>query len=223
MNDWTVLHGAAEWWLRELPEASVDAVVTDPPYGIGFMGKGWDSPAGLGDMPMRRNRATNTVNTGVSRQGGRQRSTEDFAKRQARDARSYVVIEAIEEREQAVLHERYLAATKADRARADALAAAQRGDLGGVQVALARLERHAHTAGAREQAAGQCSRKLAAALDPGEHRFDQALADAIEAVTVAHEAARIAALPRQAEIERALAALRPTPAAPDQHEPADRS
>jgi hypothetical protein len=28
--------------MRSLPAASVDAVVTDPPYGIGFMGKGWD-------------------------------------------------------------------------------------------------------------------------------------------------------------------------------------
>jgi DNA modification methylase len=29
--------------LRELPDASVDAVVTDPPYGLGFMGKAWDA------------------------------------------------------------------------------------------------------------------------------------------------------------------------------------
>ena len=28
--------------LRELPDASVDAIVTDPPAGIGFMGKEWD-------------------------------------------------------------------------------------------------------------------------------------------------------------------------------------
>jgi site-specific DNA-methyltransferase (adenine-specific) len=28
--------------LRSLPEASVDAVVTDPPYGLSFMGKRWD-------------------------------------------------------------------------------------------------------------------------------------------------------------------------------------
>lgn len=27
---------------RSLPDGSVDAVVTDPPYGIGFMGKDWD-------------------------------------------------------------------------------------------------------------------------------------------------------------------------------------
>lgn len=28
--------------MRGMPEASVDAVVTDPPYGLEFMGKGWD-------------------------------------------------------------------------------------------------------------------------------------------------------------------------------------
>ena len=29
--------------LKELPDSSVDAIVTDPPYELGFMGKGWDS------------------------------------------------------------------------------------------------------------------------------------------------------------------------------------
>jgi site-specific DNA-methyltransferase (adenine-specific) len=28
--------------MAQMPEASVDAIVTDPPYGIGFMGKEWD-------------------------------------------------------------------------------------------------------------------------------------------------------------------------------------
>lgn len=28
--------------MRTMPESSVDSVVTDPPYGIGFMGKAWD-------------------------------------------------------------------------------------------------------------------------------------------------------------------------------------
>jgi DNA modification methylase len=28
--------------LRTMPDASVDAVVTDPPYGLSFMGKAWD-------------------------------------------------------------------------------------------------------------------------------------------------------------------------------------
>ena len=30
-------------YLRTLPDNSVDAIVTDPPYGIGFMGKEWDN------------------------------------------------------------------------------------------------------------------------------------------------------------------------------------
>ena len=35
-------HGDALTVLRTLPECSVDAVVTDPPYGLEFMGKEWD-------------------------------------------------------------------------------------------------------------------------------------------------------------------------------------
>lgn len=34
--------------LRGLPDASMDAVVTDPPAGIGFMGRTWDKPGVLG-------------------------------------------------------------------------------------------------------------------------------------------------------------------------------
>lgn len=39
---WALVHGDCLEALAELPEASVDAVVTDPPYGIRFMGKAWD-------------------------------------------------------------------------------------------------------------------------------------------------------------------------------------
>ena len=39
----TVLHGKCEEVLPTLQDCSVDAVVTDPPYELGFMGKGWDS------------------------------------------------------------------------------------------------------------------------------------------------------------------------------------
>lgn len=39
----TVYHGDCLEVLREIPDQSIDAVVTDPPYGIGFMGKEWDS------------------------------------------------------------------------------------------------------------------------------------------------------------------------------------
>jgi len=28
--------------MRKMPENSVDSIVTDPPYGLAFMGKDWD-------------------------------------------------------------------------------------------------------------------------------------------------------------------------------------
>ena len=37
-----LLHGDCLERLRELPDCSVDACVTDPPYGLSFMGKTWD-------------------------------------------------------------------------------------------------------------------------------------------------------------------------------------
>lgn len=36
----TLLHGDCLDVLRGLPDASVDSVVTDPPYGLSFMGSG---------------------------------------------------------------------------------------------------------------------------------------------------------------------------------------
>jgi len=39
----TVYHGDCIEVMRSLPDNSVDAVVTDPPYELGFMGKGWDN------------------------------------------------------------------------------------------------------------------------------------------------------------------------------------
>lgn len=38
-----VFHGDCRDVLRTLPDNSVDSVVTDPPYELGFMGKKWDS------------------------------------------------------------------------------------------------------------------------------------------------------------------------------------
>jgi site-specific DNA-methyltransferase (adenine-specific) len=32
--------------LKNLPESSVDSIITDPPAGISFMGKTWDSDKG---------------------------------------------------------------------------------------------------------------------------------------------------------------------------------
>lgn len=39
---WGVQHGDSLQLAKQLPGVSIDAIVTDPPYGIGFMGKGWD-------------------------------------------------------------------------------------------------------------------------------------------------------------------------------------
>lgn len=39
----TVLHGDCRRLLGEMADASVDAIVTDPPYELGFMGKKWDA------------------------------------------------------------------------------------------------------------------------------------------------------------------------------------
>lgn len=44
----TLYHGDCIDVLRELPANSVEAVVTDPPYGLGFMGREWDDlPPGV--------------------------------------------------------------------------------------------------------------------------------------------------------------------------------
>jgi hypothetical protein len=42
VNDIRVIHGDSVESMRSMPEASIDAIVTDPPYGLGFMGKAWD-------------------------------------------------------------------------------------------------------------------------------------------------------------------------------------
>lgn len=49
----TLYHGDCIEVMRSMPESSVDAVVTDPPYGIGFMGKAWDA-AFISDTITRR-------------------------------------------------------------------------------------------------------------------------------------------------------------------------
>ena len=40
----TLYHGDCIEVMRQLPDCSVDSVVTDPPYGLEFMGKEWDAP-----------------------------------------------------------------------------------------------------------------------------------------------------------------------------------
>ena len=40
---WRIIHADCREALRELSDCSVDAIVTDPPYELGFMGKAWDA------------------------------------------------------------------------------------------------------------------------------------------------------------------------------------
>jgi site-specific DNA-methyltransferase (adenine-specific) len=42
MIDYTIMVGDCLELLRRMPDSSVDSVVTDPPYGLSFMGKKWD-------------------------------------------------------------------------------------------------------------------------------------------------------------------------------------
>jgi DNA modification methylase len=44
-----IWHGDCIDVMRGMPDQSVDAVVTDPPYGLEFMGKDWDAPWQKGD------------------------------------------------------------------------------------------------------------------------------------------------------------------------------
>jgi DNA modification methylase len=55
--NWEVRYGDCLEVMRGTAEASVDAVVCDPPYGLGFMGKKWDTPGTFVERkPERRNR-----------------------------------------------------------------------------------------------------------------------------------------------------------------------
>jgi hypothetical protein len=45
---WTVTHADCFEALQSLDADTVDAVITDPPYGIGVNGMEWDRPARLG-------------------------------------------------------------------------------------------------------------------------------------------------------------------------------
>jgi len=46
----TVIVGDCRDMLQTLPDNSIDSIVTDPPYEIGFMGKGWDG-SGVANDP----------------------------------------------------------------------------------------------------------------------------------------------------------------------------
>lgn len=61
--------------MSEMPDACVDAIVTDPPAGIGFMGKTWDKPGVLGVSGGRAMPATTSSrNPSCKVCGGRKRA-----------------------------------------------------------------------------------------------------------------------------------------------------
>ena len=43
MNNFKLINGDCLRALDELEENSIDSIVTDPPYELNFMGKGWDN------------------------------------------------------------------------------------------------------------------------------------------------------------------------------------
>jgi DNA modification methylase len=64
--DCAIEHAEALDLLRALPDASVDALVTDPPYGIGFMGREWDTfePSAVEAQTLRKARKATAVPEG---------------------------------------------------------------------------------------------------------------------------------------------------------------
>jgi hypothetical protein len=71
---WEIHTGDCIMEMRKLGEGSVDAVVTDPPYGIGFMGHEWDQP-GAARAARRKEAAPNFS----ERRGDHQRTRERSA------------------------------------------------------------------------------------------------------------------------------------------------
>lgn len=47
-RQWGLIEGEALMTLAKLPDACIDAIVTDPPYGIGFHGESWDGAGKAG-------------------------------------------------------------------------------------------------------------------------------------------------------------------------------
>lgn len=75
----TVYHGDCVDVMRALPACSIDAVVTDPPYGIGFMGEAWDAPRVT--RRTERGRATSPMPPGLGGPHGGYRSASTEAGR----------------------------------------------------------------------------------------------------------------------------------------------
>ncbi len=54
MRDFRILLGDCRDRLKELPDNSIDSIVTDPPYELGFMGKSWDASGVAYDVTVWR-------------------------------------------------------------------------------------------------------------------------------------------------------------------------
>jgi hypothetical protein len=46
VSEQRIIHGDSLERLKELPDNSIDSIVTDPPAGISFIGAKWDSDKG---------------------------------------------------------------------------------------------------------------------------------------------------------------------------------
>ena len=46
-----VIEGDCLEVMKDIPDKSVDSIVTDPPYELGFMGKSWDN-TGIANNPL---------------------------------------------------------------------------------------------------------------------------------------------------------------------------
>lgn len=58
---YNILQGNCIEVLKTLPENSVDSVVTDPPYGLEFMGKEWDAPWKNSEVVSVTDKSTNGI------------------------------------------------------------------------------------------------------------------------------------------------------------------
>ena len=92
---WHVEHGDSLVVLKSMPDACVDAIVTDPPAGIAFMGKGWDEFGRVNDRAIDPTKN----NKGLLPSYGRGGTPEDRRKanRRARDAFIPWLTEVLEE------------------------------------------------------------------------------------------------------------------------------
>lgn len=69
MSAATVWHGDSIEVLQGMPDGSVDAIVTDPPYGLGFMGKAWDAKF-IDSTVERRRQYAGDPSPGAGENGG---------------------------------------------------------------------------------------------------------------------------------------------------------